>query len=69
MSSVLSLRLSFIKQSDRFTYREEHTLALPHHSTTAEESDEEQYRPEHYQQVSHVQQLSHLLRCIINFFY
>lgn len=69
MSSMLSLRLSFIKQSYRFTYREEHTLALPHDSTTAEESDEEQYRPEHYQQVSHVQQLSHLLRCIINFFY
>lgn len=66
---MLSLILTFIKQSYRLTYHEEHTLALSHDTTTAEESNEEQYRPQHYQQVSHVQQLSHLLRCIINFFY
>lgn len=78
---MLSLIMSLIKQSEPYgvqnvkvqpltetTYREEHTLALSDNSTTAKEPDEEQHRPERYQQVSHIQQLSHLLRRIFNFF-
>lgn len=58
-----------LNETEWTTYREEHTLALSDDSTTAKESDEEQDRPERYQQVGHIQQLSHLLRRIFNFFY